>query len=226
MVARRCYLLFILQLCALLQLSAQVATDQAPRQGRVTFDVVDHFGKAIPFKLLSFRSRGGIEFKDRFQGLSGSNLPYGSYSYSLDESDIEPTGMIRGDVRVSVPEKILRVVAVAGPIANPASSVEVTWPQNYRRPGRVEAMPVPGTNGRIRFQSLYRDESYEYQVSNKGEFSIWDILFGDFAVFIFQDNRLVCLKAVSFPGQSPDQLSRTELLIPRCRPVEMLTVPK
>jgi hypothetical protein len=211
--------MFLASVLATGLLLGQLVKPVTTSRTRLIFEVVDIFGKRIPFRLLSLRSLSGDEFADRFLGLTGLDIPYGHYSYVLVRAGTaEPSGQTKGEVYLSVPERIIRVKADRGPNGDPSVSVERTWPKNFVRRGRIPSMIDAALGGRIRFQSLYDGESYEYEVDKEGTFFLRDILAGDFAVYVFQQEQLVCMQPIRFPFELPDKLSKEPLLIDPCRP--------
>jgi len=92
--------------------SIRVAQVGPPQDGTVTFQVLDPFGRTLPYRCTVFESRDKVNLANQFSGLSADSIPFGHYQYRLTRRDYDgEIGRLSGDIWVRHPEQ-LQIVKV------------------------------------------------------------------------------------------------------------------
>jgi hypothetical protein len=191
-------------------LSMPVISAAAESVGRMVFQVVDQFGKKVPYRVESCTDSGGRDFASSFSGLEASRIPFGTYTYTLGRLDFKSDyAKIRGKVVVFHPERSLTLVAdptlIVGSEGVFASDRAV--PADFVIRGRVVPMPNGRDPAWVRLQGAYEAVFAEAKVDHSGEFRVYEPLRGSFILCVVQNGEFLHVEPVAFVGSvHPDPL--------------------
>jgi hypothetical protein len=168
----------------------------------VTINVVDPFGRELPYRVASFVDRhSGADVSSRFAGLEGSNIPMGVYLYRLERSGIPAgAGSLSGEITVFRPN-VRKTVVGRGQyvlVEGQPASIDIERPKDFLIEGIVRRVLRGAKPTWIRFQSVYQNYSIEVSVDEFGHFRIYEPLDGTYLAIIISGDSLLGTQPVSF----------------------------
>ena len=175
----------------------------------IRFHVVNSFGEAIPYEVVSFVNQvTGAEERARFrESLCGTNLPRGIYSYALAKKGTpEPGRMQRGTVSIGEGARWITIVSVGltASSGHKEGSIDLDFGKVLPR-GRVVPSPEGDEPVWIRCQSAYSNHAIEAAISRDGTFSLPEVLVGRYVVIVLQGDHTLLLTEWTF---RPEDLLR------------------
>lgn len=197
------------KLWAVLLLSCTVEAQPANRAAYVStvhFHVVDYFGRSLPYKVTQFEDLNSRrDLSSRFDRLTGSGIPHGTYGYQLSRTDRPSTlSSISGEIALRNPEHWV-TLSPEGSVGALPSGDEVHMSYHIASDFVIRGLvrPVPKGEGPvwIVLQQLY-DKTYnrsaEAKVDSKGEFRIYVPQWGKSLLTVLQGGQVLHVAVVSF----------------------------
>ena len=187
-----------------------VVSAAAERISGLGFQVVDQFGKAVPYKVQSCADSTGRDVTNRFSGLEAARLPFGRYTYTLSRRDVaSPYGRISGKTDVFRLENWLTLVADPTLEIGPGSAVAVDRevPPDFVIRGRIAPIAAGIEPVWVRLQATYGTAYAEAKVDPTGEFRIYQPLIGNFVLSVLKNGEFLHIEPVVFQDSvHPDPL--------------------
>ena len=177
--------------------------------GHIVFRVVDEFGKSVPYKLEGFVSSAGRDFKGSFTRLEASDLPFGTYAYTLGRADVvTDLGKITGRVDLLLPEQYVTLTADPALMigADGAFAVDRAIPTDFVLRGQIRPVPMGESPVWVRLQAAFGSTVAEARVTSSGEFRIYRYLVGAFTLSVVREGEFLHVEPVVFPGDLKPQL--------------------
>ena len=178
-----------------------VVSAAAERTGSLGFQVVDQFGKAVPYKVQSCADSKGHDFTNRFSGLEAARLPFGRYTYTLSRRDVvSPYGRISGKTDVYRPENWVTLLADPTLEIGPGGAIAVDReiPRDFVVRGRIAPIPEGIESLWVRLQAAHGAAFAEAKVDPSGEFRIYEPLFGSYVLNVLRDGEFLHIEPVVF----------------------------
>jgi len=177
---------------------AAIAQNQIePGMMTVTFHIVDEFGRTMHYKLEKFTRSDGVDFVDRFEGLSSKRIPFfGQFEYKLQPN--EPgvrADPLAGKFRGERPDNLIVLRAKRNP-----------WPGDDGGPfvrlcGRLES-PLPKDQQEplwLRLSDLQSPFQQDTPLDPKGDFCFYldlapDNAKGLYVLTAINDDRILLVQ--------------------------------
>src|SRR5207245_142019 len=130
-----------------------------------------------------------------FNGLEAKNLPFGQYEYVLNRTDIAQPRLstIRGRLYVSRPEHWLELNPSGIYESSNGDEVIQEFDEQQDVPviGTLVPAPEPQVSVWVRIEALHSRDRVAAGVNARGEFRIYDRLWGWYVVMVLKDGKLV-----------------------------------
>jgi len=187
-------------------LSAQMASK--PNSATVKIDTVNEMGAPTLGWLESFTDASTKRnLTSRFQGLEGSDIPYGAYNYIVHQG---PPGASPASVsgRVVVQQPEVLVVAVVPSVV--WTDITIGNRPGFVIEGRIEPPPKQevGALVRMRLSPIDGSPDLDVHVDQSGRFRLYSPLSGRYVLSIVRGFELLAVQVISFDsGMRPAPLT-------------------
>jgi hypothetical protein len=183
-------------------LSTALCFEGLHNEATVKINVVDLFGRPLPYRVASFIRRSDNKDLSRsFSALTGKAIPAGAYRYRLERTDfLKGSSWLAGDIEVAstdITKTILGEGTLASVEGRPAT-ITVSAPKKFHIGGKITNIPPEATSVWLRLQSVYQDHHVDVAVDNSGEFSIGEPLYGTYTALVIDRGVVLALQLVSF----------------------------
>ena len=175
----------------------------AEETGGLTFLVTGRHGHAVAYRVDEFESvHNKRDFKAKFQGLRGEDIPLGSYRYALSMAAYERRfAVLTGTVDVRSRDQWITLVSSERGGYDPVTDRQVS--ESFMEPrtlidGTVDSLPHSSDGPAwARLLPLYGGGDYQTAVRPGGTFAFSGVPAGKYVVLILHSRGLLAAEAVT-----------------------------
>lgn len=190
-------------LCLLIILAGIAVTSAAEETGGLTFLVTGRQGRPVAYRVDEFeRVQDKRDLKAKFRGLSGEDIPLGTYRYALSMADYQRrVGVLTGTVEVRSRDQWLTLISSGSGGYDPVTDRQVS--ESFMDPrtlieGTVDALPHSSDGfAWARLLPLYGEGDYQTAVRPSGTFAFSGVPAGKYVLLILHSRGLLAAEAVT-----------------------------
>jgi len=180
-----------------------VCSGQAPSSSAVVqFEVVDQFGKVLPYKVHIFQINAQAgNLANEFKLLRHESIPYGRYAYALVRSDYSGlVGRVNGTLQVEARFHAVRLAADGGQTSEGIH--DGTGPA-FRLTGQITPVPSQGDGSlfRVLLQPVFlrTRAALETTIDGRGTFVFSGTLSGVYTMTVIRGDQILDSRLVRIP---------------------------